>query len=495
METQPLSCGKDFLNQLAGSRTYPNEQVSSMDGKILIIDDVATNRIVFKVKLGAASYNPVMASGGVEGLRTARRERPDLILLDLNLPDLPGVEVLRRLREDALTRHIPVIVVSSSTQESDRIEALEAGADDVFGKPYDDQLLLSRVRNLLRSRQEIADMQSGREGASLGMAEAPAEIELPGVIAVVSARPESTVRLRRDLAQRMRDRIVLVPPHEALSDISPDRGAADIYLIDGEGMTTTRILRLVSDLRSRASTRHSGICVMTDSVEASDAMMTFDLGANEIVAPSMSAHEVALRLRLILRAKRRADSARATVQDGLRLAMVDPLTGLHNRRYAMARLAAVARTARDEGSTFAVMIADIDRFKSVNDRHGHAAGDAVLVEVAQRLQTDLRASDLLARIGGEEFLIVLPRTTLEEATDVAERLRARIAARPLTLPSGEAIGLTISIGLALRNCTPDGGVQDNLSDCTDETVELADRALLESKTRGRDTITVGRSAA
>jgi two-component system cell cycle response regulator len=180
-------------------------------------------------------------------------------------------------------------------------------------------------------------------------------------------------------------------------------------------VSADRGLRLLSDLRSRSATHHAGICIMLAEGATKTALAAFDLGANEVVDDTMSPEEIALRLRSILRGKRRADQVRERLQDDLRLAMIDPLTGLFNRRYAMARLAKMANQTRLSGKPFAVMIADLDRFKSVNDRFGHAAGDSVLVEIGHRLSAGLRNSDLLARVGGEEFLIALPETDLDEA--------------------------------------------------------------------------------
>src|SRR5690606_28635981 len=112
------------------------------------------NRIIYKVKLGDAFYEPLLAADARSCLAMARAERPDLILLDLALPDMPGTQVLRELRADPATRAIPVVGLTSSREAEDRLKALAAGADDVVSKPVPDQVLLARVRNLLRARGE-----------------------------------------------------------------------------------------------------------------------------------------------------------------------------------------------------------------------------------------------------------------------------------------------------------------------------------------------------
>ncbi len=465
-----------------------------MDGKILIVDDVATNRIVFKVKLGAACYRPLMAASGMDCLRIARSEHPDLILLDLTLPDLPGVEVIRHLREDPATRDIPVVVVSSSTLLEDRLSAFAAGADDVFFKPYDDDLLMARVRNLLRSRQEMADLTEGHDPLMFGLAEPGAEFSQPGVLALVTDRPDVALRLRRDLATLIRDRMVVLGQSDTLSEVEPGRPGADVYMIDATGAQLDRALRQVSDLRSRTATRHAGICLMTGPRLPPEALMAYDMGANALVSAEMTMAEVAMRLRSVMRRKRRADVRREQLQDGLRLAMVDPLTGLYNRRYATARLSVMADQACAGKIGLAVMIADIDRFKSVNDRFGHAAGDHVLREVSQRLAANLRSDDLLARIGGEEFLIALPATGLADARAIGSRLCQHIQERPILLPGGEALQVTVSIGLALSDDLPPHQRQTG-SDLMTEVIDRADRALLLSKQAGRNQITLSCSAA
>jgi two-component system cell cycle response regulator len=200
---------------------------------------------------------------------------------------------------------------------------------------------------------------------------------------------------------------------------------------------------------------------------------------------------LALRLLRLLSLKQQADRLRLSVADRLRLAMIDPLTGLHNRRYGLARLQSIAEAAQTSGAIFAVLVADIDQFKSVNDRFGHAVGDAVLVQVAERLRQNLRAGDLLARIGGEEFLIALPDIALAEARGLAERLCSIMSDAPFDIGQGRALPVTLSIGLAIS----EGGSAPAHLETITEIVDRADRALMRSKAAGRNQVTIGRSAA
>jgi two-component system, cell cycle response regulator len=207
-----------------------------------------------------------------------------------------------------------------------------------------------------------------------------------------------------------------------------------------------------------------------------------------VIGPATTPREVGLRLRTMLHRKRAADRARASVQDGLRMAVIDPLTGLYNRRYAIPQLGHLADRAAEDGTVFAVMVVDLDRFKSVNDRYGHAAGDAVLVEISSRLSTNLRATDLLARIGGEEFLIVLPNTTYAEAQMAAERLCRVVKDRPVKMAGGPPLHITVSIGVAFSG-------EHAPTETVAAIIDRADQALLTAKSEGRDQVTISRSAA
>ncbi len=483
-----------------------------MSGTILIVDDVATNRIVLKVKLADACYDTLQAADAQTALAVARRARPDLILLDMMLPDLSGIEVCLRLKASPDTREIPVVMITADRTPAARTAALRAGADDFLPKPVQDTILMARIRSLLRACETEAELRL-RDGTArvLGLAEAaepfagaPARTgdgatAATGTVALIGPDRETAMGWRRALAPHMTARLVVVPAEAALAETAP---APDVYLIAADLGRPGAGLRLMSELRSRAATRRAAVCILLPDAgrdsAAEQGAMALDLGAADLLLADYDAEETALRLAAQLRRKRQSDRLRASLRSGLRLAVIDPLTGLYNRRYAMPHLARIAERSAATGRAYAVMLLDLDRFKSVNDSFGHAAGDAVLAEVAQRLQASLRPVDLIARIGGEEFLVAMPEATLAKARTTAERLCRVIEALPVALPptattGGGSVSVTVSIGLALGGPAPlrPGGAAETV----EAVMARADAALLAAKAEGRNQVTVGRSAA
>lgn len=454
-----------------------------MTGSILVVDDVATNRIVFRVKLSAACYEVLQASCGREALEIARRERPDLILLDLAMPEMDGIEVCRRLRADPRTAEIPVVIITAQRGPRARIEALAAGADDFFSKPVDDAILLARLRSLLRARSATAELAL-RESTShaLGFAEPapdPMAFAPAGRIALLARKSEEVLAWRDALAARMPNRVELQAPLSALRE-GGEAPVADVYVLRETMQRTGDGLQLMAELRARPATRYSAVVVVVDPEARNQAAMALDLGASDLLMLPFEPEEAVLRLRTQLRRKAEADRLRQRLRDGLQMAVVDPLTDLYNRRYALSHLDRVHTRAVERRRSYALMVLDLDRFKAVNDTHGHAAGDEVLRAVADRLRGTLRNVDLVARFGGEEFLVVMPDIGRDAATRAADRLRRRVSDLPIALPSGERIAQTVSIGLAM------GGGETGGAASADAVLAQADRALYVAKSEGRN---------
>lgn len=460
-----------------------------MAGRILIADDIATNRILLQSRLSEAHYEVVALRGRTDIAQAIRDDRPDLAIVDAEFSGGHGLDICRAVKSDAGLRGLPVILVTRDGDADTGIAALTAGVDEFLTKPLDEVTLLARVRSLLRARDTQSAIERRRETVEeLGFAEPPALFDLPPRIVIVARDARGAERCSRDLRRLVAGALDVHAEAEALdaADLAP---APDLFLIDADLSRPRAGLTLLSDLRSRAGSRHAAIVLRHDPGDADVAAMALDLGANDIAREGCAAAELAARLRTQIQRKRDADRLRASVENGLRLAVIDPLTGLYNRRYALRHLSRMSESAAAAGTSFAVLMADVDRFKSINDRFGHAAGDMVLVEIARRLRDNLRDVDLVARFGGEEFLVAIPDTDGPRTARTAERLRDVVGGTPILLPAGHVRTATVSIGIALSR-RGDYGPAD-----PQEVVGRADRALYAAKAGGRNTVTMDRTAA
>ncbi len=459
-----------------------------MQGKILILDGVSTNRIMLKVQLSAAWYEIAQGDRLNAVVPLLRQARPDLILTAMTLPDGDAVALRRILQAEPDLADIPVIAITAQNDRAARLRALEAGIDDVLGQPYDDAMLLARIRSLMRCHGRSEELHEARP--SMGLAEAAAEFAAPrkAEIALVTDAADTGALWRSWLAPHSHHRVSLHRTdrvREMLGHDCPDAVVVEIGE-DGAG------LRLVADLRAHALTRNAAVIAVARPGAGSLAAEALDRGADDVMPDGFAAEELALRLETQLRRKARADRVRSSVREGLRAAIRDPMTGLHNRRYALPALEALAREARVTGGMLAVMLADLDHFKRINDRHGHAAGDAVLIETARRLSNVLPGDALVARMGGEEFLLALPVPLAKTAERIASTLCHEIESRPFALPADDKVlSVTISIGLVVVDCRREGAA----TMLPAELMARADRALYAAKGSGRNRVSRALPAA
>ena len=462
-----------------------------MTGRILVVDDLATNRIILKVKLNAACHETLLAASGAEALEIAHGQQPKLILLDMQLPDMSGIEVCRRLRASPTTQHIPVVIVSGSSDRASRLQALEAGADEFLSKPLNEVILLARIRSLLRAHQTETELRLRSETwGELDLAEGETVFAMPGRVGLIAAETAISMVWRNTLAPHLKERLMVLSPAAALASMQQS-ATPDFYMIASDLGRYGSGQRLVSDLRSRATSRHAAIALVLAHPDPETAAMALDVGASDLFTMPMDPQETALRISQHVQRKQRADALRNAVSTGLRMAVTDPLTGLFNRRYALAHLDRIAADSRETGRRFAVMVLDLDRFKTINDTFGHAAGDAVLETVAHRLRDALEPDSLLGRIGGEEFLVAIPKATLGSARFAAEALCDAIGQTPIPLPGGHgSVTVTISVGLAL--CS--GATATVTDSAAREALARADAALMGAKSEGRNQVTVNDAA-
>lgn len=226
--------------------------------------------------------------------------------------------------------------------------------------------------------------------------------------------------------------------------------------------------------------RYVYVILLTARDSPDDMIEALDAGADDFLTKPFNAGELRARLKAGERVLMLQDDLLRSQEVLKHDATHDHLTGLWNRARILDELARELRRNRRELSPLAVMLADVDRFKQINDTHGHAAGDVVLQQVAKRLRSSLRNSDSLGRYGGEEFLMILPYADVNGARDVAERVRTAVAAGPIG-NNGVSLDVTISLGLA---CAIGASLPEEML------LQAADQALYRAKANGRNRVEV-----
>jgi diguanylate cyclase (GGDEF)-like protein len=288
------------------------------------------------------------------------------------------------------------------------------------------------------------------------------------VLVIEDSEPDRRI-LKRRLGD---DQIEVVEAGDGMNGLARCRAdPPDLILLD-LGLPGHDGFEILRQLKESSDTAAIPVIVVSGAAESSDRVRSLDLGAVDFVAKPYDTDELRARIRVALRTLR--------LQELLeRRALVDGLTGLANRGALEDRLVAEWAMYQRHGTPLAVMMADLDQFKQVNDRYGHLVGDDVLRRAASVLRASVRAGDLAARYGGEEFAVVAPHCNTEGALRSAERFRQRLA-EPAVILGPADLGVTASIGVASVPEDPAGSPGDLLS--------LADEALYLAKSRGRNRV-------
>jgi two-component system cell cycle response regulator len=454
-----------------------------MTARVLVVDDVLPNVKLLEARLSSEYFHVMTAYGGQEALDKAFLSPPDIVLLDVMMPQMDGFEACRRLKADPRTCHVPVIMVTALSASEDRVRGLEAGADDFLTKPVRDVALYARIRSLVRLKM-LADEWRLRSSTSgrFGMADDSATIQ--GEIATKDARilvvdelPGLTRMLTDNLKNENAAIDLTADPADALQ--RANHAAYDTIVINTL-MRKADALRLCAELRSGERTRQTPLMTLLEDGDDARLARVLDIGVNDYLLTPVEPNELIARVRTQIRRRRYMEALRLNYERNMALALTDSLTGLHNRRYMEAHLGNLAQRATHSDRTMALLMIDIDRFKQVNDTYGHPIGDQVLRTVAERLQHSVRPFDTVARWGGEEFMVVMPEADEKIGRVVGERLRSKVEQAPITVThSAGSLSITISIGVAASK--PNGFDPHAL-------IREADAALYRAKETGRNRV-------
>ncbi|MDB5619064.1 diguanylate cyclase, partial [Tardiphaga sp.] len=305
---------------------------------------------------------------------------------------------------------------------------------------------------------------------------AVSDLGLGGRILLVDDRPSSYERLAPVLSA---EHTVDVEPNPTEALFHAAEGNYDLLIVS-LSLENFDGLRLCSQARSLERTRQVPILAIADADNNARLLRGLEIGVNDYLTRPVDKNELLARARTQIRRRRYTDHLRDNVQNSIEMAITDGLTGLHNRRYMETHLQTLAEQAATRSKPLALMMLDIDFFKSINDTHGHDAGDDVLREFAVRIRKSIRGIDLACRYGGEEFVIVMPETDQQVASMVAERLRRSIAGEAFSIDKGnKRVEVTISIGLSTL---------EKKGEPVADVLKRADVALYRAKHDGRNRV-------
>ncbi len=452
-----------------------------MTGVILVVDDVPANVKLLEAKLSNEYFDVITAKDGYECLEQARARKPDLILLDVMMPGMDGFECCRQMKQDADISHIPVVMVTALSEPSDRVQGLEAGADDFITKPINDTALFARVRSLVRIKVLIDELRlRDKSGSQMGMMGDKFGLNMDVSGARIMVVDDDIVQSRR-IVDKLSASYRVDNFSDHLQALEKAKAETDFdLLVISQNLTEIDGLRLATQFKAIESIRHVPIIMLVEEDQQNLMLKALDLGVNDYLSTPVDFNELTARVKTQIRRKKYQEALKSNYQESVSLAVTDGLTKLYNRHYLDTHLKNLLKQAADSGRPLSLLIMDMDHFKSVNDTYGHDCGDEVLRQLAALIVQTIRSADLAARYGGEEFVILMPETDASRGYEGAERIRKIVENTPFKITHDVgAISKTISIGLSWIEP----------GDTPESLLKRADNALYQSKHNGRNRTT------
>jgi two-component system cell cycle response regulator len=445
-----------------------------MPGRILVADSTVNNRIALNAVLNSEYFDAICVDDAKSVSRAVLKHQPDVILMSTHLGRDDGYLVTKKLKLNAFSAHIPVVLYTSSPEQVDWGKALVNLVDDVQIYPQNPSSLISRLRLLYRQKVELDSLKTHANAADqFGFndiaVEFPAQRLVKSKVAIINHRTKDT---EFNLDPNIGGSYVLS------SDCKPAHIAKNTDLIVLQSADAQ--CRLVSDFQEDARTKNIPILGLVDKPAQTQLKRLYELGAQECLFSTAPEPQINTRIQSLIASNQHKSDLRSLLDARVKEAYFDPLTGLYNRRHAQQYLSKCFQQSQKGNNGLVALMLDIDNFKSVNDTLGHIAGDAVLQQIATRLSGNLRRVDMVARMGGEEFLVLLPNTAMKRALQIAERLRRLIEEEPFKLNANKINqDITISIGVSKLS---------KRHNYASDLVNSADQALYRAKELGRNRI-------
>ena len=460
------------------------EKIKRRKHKVLVVDDEPLNVKLLTAALSSEEFEVVPAYNGLEALQKVVADSPDLILLDIMMPRMNGLEVTKRLKEDPSFAHIAIVLVTALDDAESKIKGLEAGADEFLSKPIDSVELQARVRSLLDLRNFREQLTARSESKPFLLATSqdemsyPQDVGLPTVILTEDNEKDAKL-IHTALQDEALHFEVFSNGQEAIE--RAQKGDVDLILLDVllPDMNGFEICR---HLKEAEETKNIQIAMVTSLSDMENKIKGIELGVDDYLLKPVEPRELKVRVQALLKKKALLDNLTSNYNTALNCAITDRLTGLYNQAYFRHFLGLESKRSSRRKDPVSLLMIDLDDFKQVNDTLGHLTGDAVLEEFADMLLSASREVDFVARYGGEEFAVVLPYTDAEGAMICAENIREKIEDYSFScLPPNTLERFSASIGVATFPW--DAGDVEEL-------IHKADLALYEAKKQGKNRVHV-----
>ena len=403
-----------------------------MSARILVVDDVEVNVRLLEAKLSSEYFTVITASGGAEALRLARGEHPDIILLDVMMPEMDGFEVCKRLKADATTADIPVVMVTALSEVSDRVHGLQSGADDFLTKPVNDVALFARVRSLVRLKRMMEEWRLREEVygrfdnviAEARRAEdvSPARVVIWEEMAFAADRLAEMLQGVAQSVQRA------TSPDDLREKVD---GTTDLVILSLAGEQDA--LRLVAQLRGHEASRLVPILLVADGEDLQRLAKGLDLGANDYIVRPLDRNEITARARTQIRRKRLQDQSAGQLPAQSRAGahrqpdrpLQPPLSDGPSRRLDGARRRGRLGAGDADGRHRLLQARQRQPWPRLGRRRAPRGGEPHRPPRAQlRPGRTLRRRGVRRRSAGNAAAV---------AAMVAERLRTVVAAKPIAL--------------------------------------------------------------
>lgn len=431
---------------------------------ILVVDDNTINLKVLGNMLREKSYRTAVATNGIEALNFVSKKIPDMILLDIMMPEMDGYEVCRRLKSMPATRDIPVIFLSALSEIADKVKGFEVGSVDYVTKPFQQEEIFARVKTHLTVSQQASEIKKQNYFLQTLLDVMPNPLfykDLSGVyLGCNSSFEKMTGRLKNEIIGK------------TVFDLADEQYAADHQRHDSELLANPGIQEYESKFPCSDGT-------LIDAIFYKASFNSPDGAVAGLIGLMVDITEIRESQEKLKQSEAQVKEINKKLE---LLARIDSLTNLGNRRYFEEIFNKEWRRAMRVCKPLSVIMMDIDFFKNYNDFYGHQKGDECLKSVARYMQMVLqRSSDFVARYGGEEFIAVLPVTDSDGAKLVAEKIRHGIEGLKIEHAKSQ-VSQFVTLSMGISSVIPSKELNP------EKLVKLADDALYKAKRSGRNRI-------